>query len=68
MPGYSHPVIMAAGTFVQGSSIELSADAPVREPYIAFMQGGLTYAHVKYAVVSAVEELARQQLLSNYLT
>jgi cystathionine beta-lyase family protein involved in aluminum resistance len=57
MPGYEHPVIMAAGTFIQGGSLELSADAPIREPYIAYMQGGLTYAHVKYAVKKAVAEL-----------
>lgn len=47
MPGYEDEVIMAAGCFVQGSSIELSADAPIREPYIAYMQGGLTYEHAK---------------------
>jgi cystathionine beta-lyase family protein involved in aluminum resistance len=56
MPGYEHPVIMAAGTFIQGGSLELSADAPVREPYIAYMQGGLTYAHVKFAVKQALTE------------
>ncbi|BBI33649.1 methionine gamma-lyase family protein [Cohnella abietis] len=56
MPGYEHPVIMAAGTFIQGGSLELSADAPVREPYIAYMQGGLTYAHVKFAVKQALQE------------
>lgn len=50
IPGYQHPVIMAAGTFIQGASLELSADGPVREPYIAFMQGGLVYEHVKYAL------------------
>jgi cystathionine beta-lyase family protein involved in aluminum resistance len=55
MPGYEDPVIMAAGTFVQGASIELSADGPLREPYIAFMQGGLTYSHVKIAIVQALE-------------
>ena len=43
MPGYEHPVIMAAGAFIQGSSIELSADAPIREPYTAYIQGCLTY-------------------------
>jgi cystathionine beta-lyase family protein involved in aluminum resistance len=59
MPGYEHPVIMAAGTFIQGGSLELSADAPVREPFIAYMQGGLTYAHVKFAVKRAVAELTR---------
>ena len=47
MPGYENEVIMAAGCFVQGSSIELSADAPIRPPYIAYMQGGLTYEHCK---------------------
>lgn len=55
MPGYDHPVIMAAGTFMQGGSLELTADAPIRPPYTAFMQGGLTYAHVKYAVMKAME-------------
>lgn len=60
MPGYSHKVIMAAGTFVQGASIELSADAPIKEPYIAFMQGGLTYAHVKIALMRVVQSLKRQ--------
>ncbi len=54
MPGYSDQVIMAAGTFVQGASIELSADAPIRAPYIAYMQGGLTYGHVKFALASAL--------------
>lgn len=63
MPGYEHPVIMAAGTFIQGGSLELSADAPIREPYTAFMQGGLTYAHVKYAVLSAVQRMYHQHLL-----
>lgn len=65
MPGYEHPVIMAAGTFIQGGSLELSADAPVREPYIAYMQGGLTYAHVKLAVREAWETLLRQGALGN---
>lgn len=55
MPGYEDPVIMAAGTFVQGASIELSADGPLREPYIAFLQGGLTYAHVKIAIMQALD-------------
>ncbi len=50
MPGYQHPVIMAAGTFVSGASIELSADAPMRPPFIAYWQGGLTYAHARHAV------------------
>ncbi len=57
MPGYEHPVIMAAGTFIQGGSLELSADAPIRQPFIAYMQGGLTYAHVKLAVKQACADL-----------
>lgn len=57
MPGYEDPVIMAAGAFVQGSSIELSADGPLREPYIGYLQGGLTYAHVKIAILRAVDKL-----------
>ena len=52
MPGYEDQVIMAAGCFVQGSSIELSADAPIRPPYIAYMQGGLTYEHCKLALMA----------------
>ena len=54
MPGYVDPVIMAAGTFTQGSSIELSCDGPIRSPYIAFMQGGLTFAYGKIGVMKAI--------------
>ena len=54
MPGYGDPVIMAAGTFVQGASLELSADGPIRPPYNAYFQGGLTYESGKYGVLSAV--------------
>jgi cystathionine beta-lyase family protein involved in aluminum resistance len=57
MPGYEDPVIMAAGTFVQGASIELSADGPLRPPYIAYLQGGLTYSHVKAAIILALEHM-----------
>lgn len=57
LPGYDDPVIMAAGTFVQGSSIELSCDAPARPPYMAFFQGGITYAHVRYVVEQLIREL-----------
>ncbi|APH05152.1 aminotransferase class I/II-fold pyridoxal phosphate-dependent enzyme [Bacillus weihaiensis] len=57
MPGYEDDVIMAAGTFIQGASIELSADGPIRPPYVAYVQGGLTYSHVKIAVCSAVDSL-----------
>jgi cystathionine beta-lyase family protein involved in aluminum resistance len=63
MPGYDSPVIMAAGTFVQGGSVELSADAPVREPFIAYMQGGLTYSHVKMAVLFTIQCMIEQHLL-----
>lgn len=54
MPGYEDDIIMAAGTFVQGASIELSADGPLREPFSLYVQGGLTYEHVKIAVANAV--------------
>lgn len=57
MPGYDCPVIMAAGAFIQGSSIELSADGPVREPYIAYMQGGLTYESGKLGIMMAVSAM-----------
>ncbi|MBQ0010245.1 MAG: methionine gamma-lyase family protein [Ruminococcus sp.] len=57
MPGYDDKVIMAAGTFVQGSSIELSADGPLRPPYTAFFQGGLTYESGKYAILTAAQFL-----------
>ena len=57
MPGYSDKVIMAAGTFVQGSSIELSADAPIKEPYIVYIQGGLTYSHLKIAAMKIYDAL-----------
>lgn len=63
MPGYEDDVIMAAGTFIQGSSIELSADGPIRPPYEAYVQGGLTYEHVKIAVTRAVENMCEQNLI-----
>ncbi|RZT22848.1 MULTISPECIES: aminotransferase class I/II-fold pyridoxal phosphate-dependent enzyme [Fictibacillus] len=63
MPGYEDDVIMAAGTFIQGASIELTADGPIRPPYIAFVQGGLTLEHVKIAVISAVDELLTHGLI-----
>lgn len=63
MPGYEHPVIMAAGTFIQGGSLELSADAPIREPYIAYMQGGLTYSHCKLGVLTAIQNMMDRRLL-----
>ena len=63
MPGYQHQVIMAAGTFVSGASIELSADAPMREPYTVFLQGGLTYSHGKLALTRTFEYLRKKGLL-----
>ena len=60
MPGYDCQVIMAAGAFIQGASIELSCDAPMREPYTAYLQGGLTYESGKAGVLLAVEELLRE--------
>lgn len=63
MPGYEDPVIMAAGTFVSGASIELSADAPMRAPYAAYMQGALTYEHGKLALQSVLECLQKEGCL-----
>src|SRR5690625_1332175 len=68
MPGYDEKVIMAAGTFIQGSSIELSIDGPIKAPYIAFMQGGLTYTHVKLAISQSVEKLIREGLIPSSFT
>lgn len=62
MPGYDDPVIMAAGAFVQGASIELSADAPMREPYVCYMQGGLTYPSGKAGILLAAEKLIQSSL------
>ena len=59
MPGYVNPVIMAAGTFVSGASIELSCDAPVKEPYAVFMQGGLTYESAKLGICTAIDKMLR---------
>ncbi|MBR6702637.1 MAG: methionine gamma-lyase family protein, partial [Clostridia bacterium] len=63
MPGYDSDVIMAAGTFIMGASIELSADAPLREPYAVWMQGGLNYPSGKTAVMFAAEKLYKAGLL-----
>lgn len=63
MPGYDSKVIMAAGAFVQGSSIELSADGPLREPYTVFFQGGLTWYHAKYGIMRSVQELKNRNLI-----
>ncbi len=63
MPGYTAPVIMAAGAFVQGSSIELSADGPLLEPYTAYFQGGLTFFHGKYGIMMSIQKLFEKGLV-----
>ncbi len=64
MPGYTDQVIMAAGTFVSGASVELSADAPMREPFTAYMQGGLTYVHGRIAIAQALQRMVDQGALT----
>ena len=64
MPGYDSQVIMAAGAFVQGSSIELSADGPLREPYAVYLQGGLTWYHAKIGVMTSVQKMFERGLLN----
>lgn len=59
MPGYSNKVIMAAGAFIQGASIELSADAPIKQPYTAYLQGGLTYSHGRIGAMMALDALRK---------
>lgn len=61
MPGYENQVIMAAGAFTQGSSIEISADGPLKEPYIAYFQGGLTYESAKAAIIAAADEILKEE-------
>ena len=63
MPGYTDQIIMAAGAFVGGSSIELSADAPMREPYVVYFQGGITYEHAKFGVIKALQQMKDKGLL-----
>ena len=63
MPGYEDQVIMAAGTFVSGASIELSADGPMREPYTGYFQGAITFEHGKLACISAVNDILRMESL-----
>lgn len=64
MPGYDSPVIMAAGAFVQGSSIELSADGPMKEPYAVYFQGGLTWEHAKFGILKSLESLVQEKLVT----
>ena len=64
MPGYDSDVIMAAGAFVQGSSIELSADGPIKEPYAVYFQGGLTWAHAKLGILMSLQKLVDKNLVT----
>ena len=65
-PGYDDKVIMAAGAFVQGSSIELSCDGPLREPYLAYQQGGLTFESAKIGILKAVNEIIKKRKGSDH--
>ncbi len=62
MPGYDSEVIMAAGAFVQGSSIELSADGPIKPPYTVYFQGGLTWAHAKFGILMSLQKLVEKEI------
>lgn len=64
MPGYDAPVIMAAGAFVQGSSIELSADGPLKPPYAAYFQGGLTWYHAKLGILMSLQKLVEKNMVA----
>ena len=63
MPGYDSEVIMAAGAFISGASIELSADAPMKEPYAVYFQGGLTYPHAKFGILSSLQKIVEKKLI-----
>lgn len=65
MPGYDSPVIMAAGAFVSGSSIELSADGPIKEPYAVYFQGGLTWQHGKFGIMKSLQRMVEKGLVSS---
>lgn len=64
MPGYDSQVIMAAGAFVSGASIELSADAPMKEPFAVYFQGGLTYQHAKFGIMMSLQKIVEKDLVS----
>ena len=64
MPGYDDPVVMAAGAFVQGSSIELSADGPIRPPYSVYFQGGLTWPSAKLGILMSLQEMKNAGLVT----
>ena len=65
MPGYDSPVIMAAGAFVSGSSIELSADGPIKPPYAVYFQGGLTWQHGKFGIMKTLQRLTEKGIVSS---
>ena len=67
MPGYDSKVIMAAGAFISGSSIELSADAPIKEPYSVYVQGGLTWPSAKLGILSSLQELVSEKIVDIYI-
>ena len=64
MPGYDSDVIMAAGAFVQGSSIELSADGPIKPPYAVYFQGGLTWQHAKFGILKSLQALLKKGIVT----
>ena len=64
MPGYEDPVVRAAGAFNQGSSIELSADGPIREPFNVYFQGGITFEHSKMGVYGSIDKMLKKGLLT----
>ena len=64
MPGYDSQVIMAAGAFVQGSTMELSADGPIREPYAVYFQGGLTWQHAKIGMLMSLQKMVDAELVT----
>jgi len=66
MPGYDSDVIMAAGAFIQGSSIELSADGPLKEPYTVFFQGGLTWYHAKFGILMSVQKMIEASQIKDF--
>ena len=63
MTGYDTPVIMAAGAFIQGSSIELSADGPIKPPYAVYFQGGLTWQHGKFGILKTLQKLVEKGII-----
>ncbi|MBQ8007321.1 MAG: methionine gamma-lyase family protein, partial [Lachnospiraceae bacterium] len=67
MPGYDSEVIMAAGAFISGSSIELSADAPMKPPYAVYFQGGLTWFHAKVGILKSLQALIDEKIVNIYI-